>query len=77
MSITDLGVDAAVTKCPGLTGVLTHSTHDGGVGFTDLFTDETTEQEQTQQSTMSVLFNHKLFTDFNTRDLQWFVGCLN
>lgn len=55
MSTTDLGVDAAVAQRPGLTAVLTHSTHDGGVGFTNLFTDETTEQEQTQQSTRSML----------------------
>ncbi len=43
-SCTDLSVDAAVTQCPGITGVLTHGTHDGGVGFTNLFTDETMGQ---------------------------------
>lgn len=37
---TDLGEDAAVAQRPRFTRVLTHGTHDGGVGFTDLFTEE-------------------------------------
>lgn len=36
-----LGVDAAVAQRPRFTRVLTHGTHDGGVGFTDLPTEET------------------------------------
>lgn len=37
---TDLCVDAAVTQRPRFTRVLTHRTHDGRVGFTNLFTEE-------------------------------------
>lgn len=44
---TDLRVDTTVTQRPRLTGLLTHRTHDGSVGFTNLFTDETMNQETT------------------------------
>lgn len=37
---TDLGEDAAVAQRPRFTRVLTHRTHDGVVGFTNLFTEE-------------------------------------
>lgn len=40
----DLCVDTAVTQRPWVTGFLTHRTHDGGVGFTNLFTVETMNQ---------------------------------
>lgn len=39
LKCTDLGEDAAVAQRPRFTRVLTHRTH-GGVGFTDLFTEE-------------------------------------
>lgn len=37
---TDLGEDTAVAQRPRFTRVLTHRTHDGGVGFTDLSAEE-------------------------------------
>lgn len=40
-SHADLCINAAVTQRPGFTRVLAHGTHDGGVGFADLFAGRT------------------------------------
>lgn len=41
---THLCIDAAVAQRPRFTRVLAHGKHDGGVGFTDLFTEERTSR---------------------------------
>lgn len=43
---TDLSINTTVAQRPWITCFLTHGTHDGGVGFTNLLTDGTTNQQQ-------------------------------
>lgn len=74
---TDLCINAAVTQRPRLTCVLTHGTHDGSVGFTNLFTDETMNQDMTATIKNTHVLNYTFYININTRDLKWIAGCVN
>lgn len=63
---TDLRVDTTVTQCPRLTGFLTHRTHDGGVGFTNLFTGEAINHERTATIKNIHVFNYTFYININT-----------
>lgn len=71
---THLCINATVAQRPRLTCVLTHGTHGDIDGFTNLFTDETMNQDMTATIKNTHVLN---YIDINTRDLEWIAGCLN
>lgn len=67
-SHTDLCINTAVTQCPRFTGVLTHRTHDGGVGFADLFTDRKEEKNALRSKKGKKTTNQPTNTAFGMRE---------